>query len=115
MIFYNTIFFSIQQQELYSKQTELDNTKKCIKKEQERNERSTLLLHKVEADMNHIKKRIEQCTAKQETLQNDYMTYTRTLQEIEQTLAVVTEVQCYMYMGHVILLWCGPSDHMLPY
>lgn len=61
-------------------------------KEQERNEQLTLLLHKVEADVNHIKKRIEQCTIKQETLQNDYMTYTRALQETEQTLAIVTEV-----------------------
>lgn len=96
---------SIQQQELYSKQTEQDNAKKSIMKEQERNEQLTLLLHKVEADMNHIKKRIEQCAMKQETLQNDYMTYTRALQETEQTLAIVTEV-----MWFCLITTCSSCD-----
>lgn len=72
--------------------TELENYKKSIVKEQEHNEQLTLLLRKIEADINHVKRLIDQCEVKTEALKVDYMTYTRTLQETEQALMVVTGV-----------------------
>ena len=75
--------------------TELDNYKKSVVKEQEYNEQLTLLLHKVETDINHVKRFTDQCMIKIEAFRVDYMTYTRALQETEQALTVVTGVSCY--------------------
>ena len=72
--------------------TELENYKKSIVKEQEHNEQLTLLLRKIETDINHVKRLIDQCEVKIEALKVDYMTYTRTLQETEQALTIVTGV-----------------------
>lgn len=75
-----------------SLQTEIDNYKKSITKEQERNEELTMMVNKVEADINHVKKQIEVSAAKREELKVEYMTYTRTLQETEQALAKASTV-----------------------
>ena len=70
----------------------MDNYKKSTVKEQENNEKLTLLLNKVMADIMHVQSQIERSMAKREALKMDYMTYTRTLQETEQALAKVTTV-----------------------
>jgi chromosome segregation ATPase len=80
---------NIQQQEINSMNTQLDNYKKSIIKEQEHNEQLTLLKNKIDADIIRIKQSIDQCEVKMEALKVDYMTYTRALQETEQTLTVV--------------------------
>ena len=72
--------------------TELNNYKKTIAQEQLHNEQLTLLLNKVQADINHVQHLIDQCSAKRDALKADYMTYTRTLQETEQALAKVETV-----------------------
>ena len=82
----------MQRQHLQSLETEVDNYKKNITKEQEKNEGLTMMLNKVEADIAHIKRQIEASEAKLELLKTEYTTYTRTLQETEQSLAKATTV-----------------------
>ncbi len=74
-------------------ETEIENYKKSIMSEQERNEQLTMLLNKVEMDIAHVKRQIEATQAKRERLRQEYMTYTRTLQETEQSLARATTVR----------------------
>lgn len=83
---------SMQHQQLRSLETEVENYKKNITKEQERNEGLTMMVNKVEADIAHIKRQIEASEAKLELLKTEYTTYTRTLQETEQSLAKATTV-----------------------
>ena len=73
-------------------ETEIENYKKSITSEQQRNEELTLMLNKVGADISHVKRQLEASTAKREALKVEYMTYTRTLQETEQFLAKATTV-----------------------
>lgn len=87
MAVFTHLYFSMQRQQLQSLETEVDNYKKNITKEQERNEALTMMLNKVEADVAHIKRQIEASEAKLELLKTEYTTYTRTLQETEQSLA----------------------------
>lgn len=89
--------YSIQQQKIHSTNTELENYKKSIVQEQEHNEQLTLLLHKIETDISHIKRYIDQCEIKAEAYKVDYMTYTRALQETEQSLTAVTGVRAHTH------------------
>ena len=82
----------MQRQQLQSLETEIENYKKSITKEQERNEGLTMMVNKVEADIAHVKRQIEASEAKLDQLKSEYMTYTRTLQETEQSLAKATTV-----------------------
>ena len=83
----NTFLDSIQRQQLRSLETEVENYKKNITKEQEKNEGLTMMLNKVEADIAHIRRQVEASEAKLELLKSEYTVYTRTLQETEQSLA----------------------------
>lgn len=83
---------SMQEQQIRSMETEMDNYKKSIVKEQENNEKLTLLLNKIMADIMHVQSQIERSMAKREALKVEYMTYTRVLQETEQALGKVTTV-----------------------
>ena len=94
---------SMQRQQLRSLETEVDNYKKNITKEQERNEGLTMMLNKVEADIAHIKRQIEASVAKLELLKTEYTTYTRTLQETEQSLAKATTVSIKSLLVYVHL------------
>lgn len=71
---------------------EVNNYKRSIIKEEERNEELTMMLNKVNADIAHVNKQIEASVAKKDRLKAEYMTYTRTLQETEQALAKATTV-----------------------
>ena len=86
----------MQRQQLQSLETEIENYKKSITKEQERNEGLTMMVNKVEADIAHVKRQIEASEAKLDQLKSEYMTYTRTLQETEQSLAKATTVCHYL-------------------
>lgn len=88
----NHMFCSAQQEQIRSLSTEVDNYKKSILKEEERNEELTMMLNKVNADIAHVNKQIEASMAKKDRLKAEYMTYTRTLQETEQALAKATTV-----------------------
>ena len=70
----------------------MENYKKHIIKEEERNENLTMVLNKANADIAHVKKQIDTSVAKRDQLKADYMTYTRTLQETEQSLAKANTV-----------------------
>lgn len=72
--------------------TEVDNYKKSIIKEEERNEELTMMLNKVNADIRHFTKQIENSVSKKEQMRSEYATYTRTLQETEQSLAKANTV-----------------------
>ena len=73
-------------------ETEVDNYKKNIVSEQERNERLTIMLNKLDMDIAHVGRQIEASMLKREKLKQEYTTYTRTLQETEQMLARATTV-----------------------
>ena len=66
--------------------TELDSCKKATTKEEERNEQLTGMLRKLDTDTVHVKRQLEQSLARRDQLKEDYMIYTRTLQEVEETL-----------------------------
>lgn len=86
---------SAQHQQVRNLETEIDNYKKSIIKEQERNEELTMMLNKLSADIEHVKKQIETSMIKKEALKVEYMTYTRTLQETEQFLAKANTVSTF--------------------
>ena len=54
-----------------------------------------MMLNKLNADIDHVKKNIEASMIKKEALKVEYMTYTRTLQETEQFLARATTVRVH--------------------
>ncbi len=66
--------------------TEIDGYKRSIGKEQEQNEKLTLILNKTEMDIATVRKMLQQCLDKHEALKNEYATYTRMLHETEQAL-----------------------------
>ena len=71
---------------------EIENLKKSIIKEQERNENLTMLVNKADADIKHVCHQIEQSNVKKDLLQKEYMTFTSMLHEAEQSLAKTTAV-----------------------
>ena len=73
-------------------ETESENYKKTILKEQEHNEQLTLLLKKIESDTSHVKKQMEHIALKIDSLQTEYSAYTRALQETEQALTIASGV-----------------------
>ena len=91
---------STQQQRVRSLATEADNYKKSIIKEEEKNEELTMLLNKVNADVAHVSKQIETSVAKKDKLREEYMTFTRMLQETDQSLAkanTVSSAHCFVW------------------
>ena len=50
------------------------------------------IMVQVEADIGHVKRQIDASVIRKEALKVEYMTYTRTLQETEQSLAKATTV-----------------------
>lgn len=79
-------FFRQQEQKVLSLETEIEGYKKSIFKEQEQNEKLTLILNKTERDIETVKKQLNQCQAKHDALKASYATYTRMLHETEQAL-----------------------------
>ena len=77
---------SQQQQKVLSLETEIEGYKKSIQKEQEQNEKLTLILNKTERDIETIKKQLTICQNKHDALKAEYATYTRILHETEQSL-----------------------------
>ncbi|XP_052261678.1 coiled-coil domain-containing protein 40-like isoform X2 [Dreissena polymorpha] len=75
-----------QQQKVLSLETEIEGYKKSIQKEQEQNEKLTLILNKTERDIETVKKQLAQCQSKHDALKSEYATYTRILHETEQSL-----------------------------
>lgn len=75
-----------QQQRILSLQTEIEGFKKSISREQEQNEKLTLILSKTEQDIATVKKMLTACQNKHEALKTEYATYTRMLHETEQAL-----------------------------
>ncbi len=56
-----------------------------------------MLLNKVNADIAHVKKQIDTSVSKRDQLKADYTTYTRILQETEQSLAKANTVSIILY------------------
>lgn len=78
---------------------EIENLKKSIIKEQERNENLTMLVSKADADIKHICHQIEQSALKKDLLQKEYITFTSMLHEAEQSLAKTATVSvCTFYI-----------------
>ena len=89
--------YSQQEQKILSLETEMEGYKKSIQKEQEQNEKLTLILAKTERDIESVKKQLTQCQARFDALKAEYTIYTRMLHETEQALNRATAV------SH----WCG--------
>ena len=87
------VLYSQQQQRILSLETEIEGYKRNISKEQEQNEKLTLILNKTEQDIATVKKMLQQCMAKHEALKNEYATYSRMLHETEQGLNRATTVR----------------------
>ena len=68
-------------------ETELDGYKRQILKAQEQNEQLTYMHNRIENDISSCKKQTRISQNKQETLKIEYSTYSRTLQETEQSLS----------------------------
>ena len=88
---------SIQRQTVLSLGTEIDGYKKAIQKEQETNEKLTVQLNKAKADIEHVKKQIMISADKKDRLKEEYMNYTRTLQETEQALLAAQTVKHHIF------------------
>lgn len=71
---------------MLSLETEIEGYKKSIQKEQEQNEKLTLILNKTERDIETVKKQLTHCQSKHDALKSEYATYTRILHETEQSL-----------------------------
>ncbi|GFR74317.1 coiled-coil domain-containing protein 40 [Elysia marginata] len=80
-------YMEIEEQHILSLATEIEGYKKSIMKEQEQNEKLTLILGKTEREIEVAKKCIAQIQAKHDALKAEYTTYTRMLNETEQALA----------------------------
>lgn len=97
---------------MLSLETEIEGYKKSIFKEQEQNEKLTLILNKTERDIETVKKQLNQCQAKHDALKAEYATYTRMLHETEQALnrAVTVSTEFYkvvnMFMGMICYIYC---------
>ena len=78
--------FSQQRQRIKSLETEIEGYKKQIAKEEEHNEKLTLVLNKCEVDIATSKKLLDICNRKMEALKTEYSTYTRMLYETEEAL-----------------------------
>ncbi|XP_069511299.1 coiled-coil domain-containing protein 40 isoform X2 [Ambystoma mexicanum] len=76
--------------QLKSYETEIEGYKKSAMKEEEKHEQLTVILNRAENDAALTRKIIAQSQAKQEALNVEYSTYTRTLHEIEQAFNRVT-------------------------
>lgn len=70
----------------------MEGLKKSIQKEQEQNEKLTLILAKTERDIESIKKQLAHCQARFDALKAEFTTYTRMLHETEQALNRATAV-----------------------
>ena len=95
---------SQQQQRIMSLETEIDGYKRSIQKEQENNEKLTLVLNKTDSDMTTVKRLLQQCHDKHDALKSEYSTYTRMLHETEQALNRANTVS-----GHFVLWNTLPS------
>ena len=89
---YMSYFFSQQQQRILSLETEIDGYKKSIQKEQEQNEKLTVIHNKTETDITTVRKLLQMCQDRHDALKNEYSTYTRMLHETEQALSRATTV-----------------------
>ena len=85
----------MQHQDLKNLESEIENYKKMILKEQETNENLTLHHNKACAEENHVKKLMETCETKRSQLRADYVMYSRILQETSQALAKERTVRVY--------------------
>ncbi|XP_062447645.1 coiled-coil domain-containing protein 40 isoform X3 [Rhea pennata] len=73
--------------ELKSLETDIHGCRKSIRKEEEKNEMLITILSRSHNDANLTKKMIAQCLSRQEALKVESNTYTRILDETEQTLS----------------------------
>ena len=89
------MFFRQQQQRIMSLETEIEGYKKSISKEQEENEKVTMVLSKMEADIATVRKMLTQCMTKHDALKNEYATYTRMLHETETALQRASTVSLF--------------------
>jgi chromosome segregation ATPase len=79
-----------------SLETEIEGYKKSISKEQEQNEKLTMILSKTDADVAMVRKMLAQCHAKHDALKNEYATYTRMLHETETALQRANTVRPWL-------------------
>ncbi|XP_053354845.1 coiled-coil domain-containing protein 40-like [Clarias gariepinus] len=70
--------------------TEVEGCRRSITREQERNEALTLLVNRAELNSTTYEKLLAQINTQQEALQSVYTTHTRTVQETEKSMNVVT-------------------------
>ncbi|XP_025098485.1 coiled-coil domain-containing protein 40-like isoform X2 [Pomacea canaliculata] len=75
-----------QEQKILSLEMEMEGYQRSIQKEQETNEKLTLILAKTEREIEAVKKQLAQCHSRFDALKAEYTVYTRMLHETEQSL-----------------------------
>ena len=83
-------------------ETEIEGYKRSTQKEQEQNEKLTMILNKAENDIATIRKQMVQCQTKLDGLKNEYATYTRMMHETEHSLNKANAVSLC-----AVLLFCS--------
>ena len=81
-----SLLCSAKKEEVDNLEREIDFFKRSILKEEEKNEQLTLLLNKSTSEEKRVKKQIKISNTKKEQLETEYITFTRILQETQQSL-----------------------------
>lgn len=90
---------SIARQEVRSLETEIVGYKKSTQKAEEKNETLTVRLNKMRNERDMVKSSIQGCLERQDSLKQQYATYSRTLHETEHNYnkALMVCVTCFVY------------------
>jgi septal ring factor EnvC (AmiA/AmiB activator) len=80
---------------------EINGFKQSLRKAQEQSETLSLLLSKLESEIESLKNQIMDVSDKRERLLEDYSMYTKTLQQTEAELAQVTQVEFITYVIYI--------------
>ena len=83
----------------------MEGYKKSIQKEQEQNEKLTMILGKTERDIESVKKQLAQCQARFDALKQEYTAYTRMLHETEQALNRAQAVSFIQWSCSFDIMW----------
>lgn len=82
---------------------EMEGYQRSIQKEQETNEKLTLILAKTEREIEAVKKQLAQCHSRFDALKAEYTVYTRMLHETEQSLNRANAVNIYFCFVFILL------------
>lgn len=100
--------FRLQLQRIDTMNTEMESYKRSIVKEQELNEKLTLVLNRTKYEIQNLEKLLETSADKSETIKQEISTYTKALEETQSMLNRVNNVSKYIsiriFLTNIFLL-----------